>query len=123
MRSYDPNLRECMAEIEEVMKRHDCGGFVSLHSQTHGEFKMIIEAPSWSNVRLVKEGRALHIKLHMKSAKEKTEATVAMLAGMRDLCALAFDQADKIMKTIETHAKVEHLPIAGRITNEDRKET
>lgn len=43
---FDPQLRKCMAEIEASMKKYKCGGFVTLSSQTHTEFKLHL--PEWS---------------------------------------------------------------------------
>lgn len=121
MKSYDANLRQAMSEIEEILKKHDIGAFVSLHSRSHGEFKMCIETPTWSNARFVKNGDAVHIKLYMKSEHKKTEDTVAMLASMKDMAAMCFAHANQIMDTVEYHAKVEHIPFGkGGITNEDR---
>lgn len=120
MMTYDPKLRECMAEIEGVLKKFDCGGFFSLNSKTHGEFKMCVETPSWSNIRFLKESTAVHVKLHAKTDHANTEATVAMLANMRDLSAGVFRQTEEIMRQIETQVKVVHVPFGGRITNEDR---
>jgi hypothetical protein len=116
--TYDPALRAAMDDIEKVLKKYDIGGFVSLASRTHGEFKMFIETPSWSNARFMKEGKAIHVRLHSKSDHANTEDTVAMLDNIQKMSALAFQQADGIVKMIEKHVKVERTPM--NITNEDR---
>jgi hypothetical protein len=120
--NYDPKLRECMAEIEETLKKFECGGFICLSSKTHGEFKMCIETPSWSNVRFIKGDKGIHIKLYTKSDHARTEATVAMLAQFRDMAAMLFKQTDQIMEQIQHHAVVEHVPFGGGINNDDRDE-
>ncbi len=111
-----------MVEIEEVLKRYDCGAFVSLHSKEHGEFKMIVEHMSWSNVRFLRKGEVAHVKLYMKLAKANTTSTVAMLASMRDLAAVMFNNADIMMKQLEVQAKITHIPVHKRITNDDRED-
>lgn len=121
MKSYDPSLRAAMAEIAEVLKKHDCGGFVSLASKTHGEFKWFLEEPSWSNVRFLKEGSAAHIKIHMKSSPENTEATAHMIFSGRDLCAEAFLQYDKMVNIIRQSVRVDHTPTMEAVKNDDRE--
>lgn len=111
-----------MFEISEVMKRHDIGGFVVLQDQSHTEFKYFIDTPSWSNVRWVKDGEAMHLKIYAKSDKENTESTVGMLYSIRDLCAAGFMQMDRLANQIEQSVKVEHIPFGmNGITNEDRE--
>lgn len=122
MKSYDPKLREAMKDVEAVLKKHDVGGFVSLNSKTHGEFKLFVDTPSWSKVRWVKEGEVMHLKIHMKTTPEESEATVAMLYSIRDLCGQLFMQMDKLAGQVEQSVKVVHVPFGGGITNEDRDE-
>lgn len=119
--TYDPKLREAMDEIKEILKKHDIGGFITLNSRSHGEFAMAVDLPTWSVVRYLRDGEAMHMKLYTKSRHADTEDTVAMIASIRDLCALGFDQSQKMMDKIEEQVKVTHLPVVGRITNEDRK--
>lgn len=120
MKNYDPKLREAMDEIVEVLKKHDVGGFIALGSRHHAEFKMAIDHMSWSNVRFMKDGERVHIKLHSKSDHANTEATVGLVASTRDLCALGFQQTEAIMKQIEQHVKVEHVVFGKGINNDDR---
>lgn len=118
MKSYDPKLREAMHEIDEILHKYDIGGFISLCSRTHTEFKMPIDTPTWSNIRYVKNGDAVHIKLHSKSDHKNTEDTVAMLASMRDMAGTCFTNCDAMLDMIEKHVKVTH--IRGEIRNDDR---
>jgi hypothetical protein len=120
MKTYDSKLREALAEIEQTLKKFDIAAFVTLHSRTHSEFKFCIEAPTWSNVRFIKDGEAIHLKLHTKSDHAKTEDTVAMLYSIKDLCALGFQMMDKLSTRIEQDAKVEHVSFGGGINNDDR---
>src|SRR6266404_4691089 len=99
--NYDPELRAAIEEISKIYKKYDCGGFVSLVSATHGEFKNFIDSPSWSNIRFLKEGKAAHIKIHMKSDPKNTEATAHLLCSLRDTAVMAFQSADELLKNIE----------------------
>lgn len=121
MRGYDQKLRDAMREIEGVLKKYDIGGFVTLQSRSHAEFKFLIETPSWSNVRYVKEGAAIHLKIHNKSKPKETEATVGMLYSIRDLCAMGFQQMDVLANRIEQQVKVIHTTFGGGINNDDRE--
>lgn len=120
MKGYDSKLRDAMAEIEEILKKFDIGAFITLHSRTHSEFKFCIEAPTWSNVRFIKEGEAIHLRLYSKSEHAKTEDTIGMLYSIKDLCAAGYLQMDKLSTRIEQDAKVEHVAFGGGINNDDR---
>jgi hypothetical protein len=119
-KSYDPKLREAMNEINKILKAYDIGGFVVLNSKTHSEFKLFLDTPTWSKVRWVSDGKALHLKVHMKSTPKETEATVHMLYSVRDLCGMQFMMLDKLATQVEQSVKVEHLPFGGGIKNDDR---
>lgn len=121
VKNYDPVLRQAMLEIEQVLKKHDIGGFVALSSKTHAEFKMAYNSPTWSNVRFVDDGEVVHLKFHIESDKENTNSTVAMLCNLRDLCVLGFGETDEIIKHIEKHVEIKHKPFGPNgISNEDR---
>ena len=116
-KGYSPALREAMKDIEAVMRKHDIGGFVTLQNKTHAEFRFFVDIPTWSNVRWLKDEKGFHLKLHAKSDKQNTDATVGMLYSIKDLCALAFGQMDKVSNQIEQQVKVEHIPFGGKGIN------
>lgn len=118
-KNYDPELRKAMAEIEAVLKKYDCGGFICLQSLTHVEFKFALDTPSWSVLEYKGDDRA-NLKLHMKSNPINTEATVAMLANLQDIGSLVFNTGHSFLSQISKVAKVERTPFGGGITNEDR---
>ena len=121
--NYDQKLRTAMDEIKEVLKKHDIGGFIALNSKTHGEFAMAVDIPTWSKVRFIRDGEAVHIKLHGATDHANTEATVAMIAGIRDLCILGYGQADQMLTKIQEQITVVHVPFGGKgINNEDRQQ-
>lgn len=121
--SYDPKLRTAMAEIKEVLKKHDIGGYVALQSRTHAEFQVLIDVPTWSVARYIKnDAGAVHLKLYTKSRHKDTQDTVGMVASLRDLCAIGFQQTDLLMKQIEAHVEVDHPKLTPEmIKNDDRE--
>lgn len=120
-KNYDPRLREAMDEIKYVMKKHDIGGYISLHSKSHSEFQLAIDIPTWSIARFIREGAGVHLKLYTKSRHADTENTVAMIASIMDLSGMAFMQCKQLMEKIEQQIKVIHVPFGPNgITNEDR---
>lgn len=120
MKGYDPKLRDAMDEIKSILQEYDIGGFISLNSKTHGEFKIAIDLPTWSVVKFTEDEKAVRVKFK-KEQKEEAEATIAMIANMRDLSAMLFMQSDQIIAQIEKHVQVDHVPFGGGITNEDRQ--
>lgn len=120
-KKYDENLRLAMDEVSEVLKKRDCGGYVSLFSKSHGEYKLFIEHMTWSNVRFLKDGKTLHVKLHAVSDHENTESTVGMLMGIKDMAALIFQGSEDIIEQMKKHIHIEHTPFGGGINNDDRK--
>jgi len=119
METYDPKLRVAMKEIDAVLAKHDIAALVALQSQTHSEFKMAIE-PTWSLVRYIRKGDAVHIKLH-HSKQPQLDQTTGMIWNFRDLAALFFTQMDAIAKKVEQHSKVTHKTFGPHgISNDDR---
>jgi hypothetical protein len=95
--TYSPELRKCIDEIKEVMKKHDVGAVVTLHDgQGMSEFGMFLDLPSWSKLQFMEEGR-VYIKAHMKSDRENSNRTVNMLVHARDLSGRNFLCLDQIM--------------------------
>lgn len=115
---YDPKLREAISKIEDILEKYDIGGAIVLCSETHSEFKLALDTPSWSNIRLIKGGKGFHVKLYMKSDKKRTEASVGMLYSIRDMSGSFFMQCDQISKQIEQNVIVEHKPFHG-LNNDD----
>ena len=119
-KSYDPKLRVAIAEIENILKKHDIGGMVALFSEDHAEFKMSIE-PSWSLARFIRDGEVFHMKLY-NSKQPQLDQTAGMIFGMRDLAAMFFQQTDLMVKKITEHAKVDHKVFGETgIKNDDRE--
>lgn len=121
-KEYDPKLREAMSEIEATLKKYDIGGFFHIESKTHCEFKFFIThpIPSWSNIKWLKEGKAVHIKLYSKTDRENTDATLGLIYNIRDTCARTFLQCEEMKRKIKSldHVNIHHAP--GPINNDDR---
>ena len=112
MSHVDPVLRACMAEIKQVMDRHDCGGFVSLASRTHAEYEFHL--PKWSVAELVEKGTkdghkeaAWHIK-HRKANAHATDETFHLFLTVRDTCSLMVRQMQQIHDYCKDVLGIEH---------------
>jgi len=111
---YDPKLKEAMAEIKVILKKHDIAGAVSLVSETHSEY--LYDFPSWSGIKLTGDGLKMDIK--HKDFKAKADfneaATIAMhvLHQIRDIGGKSFMIFEKVINTIieKTGIEVEHEP-------------
>lgn len=120
--TYDPKLREAIAEIKAVLKKHDIVGLVSLHSKTHGEFAFEPHA-SWSLCELIPgptHEATMRFKMRPKQ-KEDLEATTAFIYNTRDFLRMWWGHFEQMCNMIQKHALVLHNPIDGRISNDDRK--
>lgn len=121
--NHDPMLRVAMKEVESILNKYDIGGFVSLESRSHSEFKLFIE-PSWSLARFIKkdgEIKGVHFKIRAKTNLEDTNATAGLLMAVRDQCAMVFMQMDKLKKQLEDTVGLDHQPFGPNgISNDDR---
>lgn len=107
---YDPKLKEAMAEIKAICDKHDVGGFITLVSQTHSEFRLEL-APSWSGLKWEEEGIRFRVKakeLGKEVARKVAGETCHLVYQLRDRCAQTFMHMDKLTKQIEEHLNVDH---------------
>jgi hypothetical protein len=116
MSGYDPKLKEAMAEIVGVLKKHDIAGYISLVSPTHSEF-CLHPTPSWSAAFWEEEGK-LRFRVKQKEvgrdeAKKLIELTCHMIYQMRDLCAQGFHFTENMAKEIEKQIQVDHVPYSN----------
>jgi len=118
MENFDPKLKEAMAEIRGIMRKHDIGGYVILASPSHSEFGFELD-PSWSCAHWEdKDAGLLRFKAKQKelgkdNAKKIIEETCHLVFQIRDLCAQGFAWAEKMAMAIETQVKVEHKSFSG----------
>lgn len=104
----DLRLREAMIEIEAVIKRKNLGAIVSLHSSTHHEYKFFLE-PSWSAIKLLRRDHA-DLKPNSSHAPWRVESTLAMLSGMKRLCALFSGLVDRTIRQVEQSVEPRPAP-------------
>ena len=103
----DPKLKEAMAEISAILKKHDIAGIVTLVSEDDSECLYALE-PSWSVVRV----QAGKIQFDSKRKDFKTatqrnrcnEASVHMLCEIRDWNAQSFNNMNNLLNTIKKSA-------------------
>ena len=113
----DPKLKEAVAEIIAVCRKHDIGGYFILASQTHAEFRYIMD-PSWSCAWFEDSGR---LRIRAKRADFKTQEeqvarlseTTHILCQIRDLCAKGFGDMESIIAELSKQCKIEHESFAG----------
>jgi hypothetical protein len=110
--SYDPKLKEAMAEISAVLKKHDIAGAVTLVSKTHSEYKY--HFPTWSAAQITDEG----IRFRTKSSDyaDKQAADQALLDSLHvvlqihDLNSQNIKVTDQLIKKIGEHVDFDHVP-------------
>ena len=113
----DPKLKEAVAEIIGICRKHDIGGYFILASQTHAEFRYILD-PSWSCAWLQEDGK---LRIRAKRAEFKTQEeqverlgqTTHILLQIQDLCAKGFMDMESIIKELSKQCKIEHESFAG----------
>jgi hypothetical protein len=119
---FDPKLKEVMAEIKEILERHDVYGYVSITSQTHSEFKNIF--PTWSPVFF--DGDNLRFRAKAKDyptreAHQKALDTgAALIANTMDAAANCFNIFRKIYEMVSQTHNIEHKPFHGLKVTRDQ---
>lgn len=88
--SYDPKLKEAMAKIQRICEQYDCGGYVSLTSRTHGEFRYIL--PQWTGLQEeLRDGVVVGIRLRVKKEeRDKAELTAHFIHSNLDVVVQMF---------------------------------
>lgn len=97
-------IRACLAEVEKVLEKHDCGGFVVLANEEGGEFKFV--NPKWSQLKS-KDG-AIDIEKtkkgwfsHRSKENWKTEQTIHMLQVIQDATGKGFMFVDNLLRQLK----------------------
>lgn len=112
MNNKSNELKKAMTEIEEVMRKYDIGGFVTLQDGLgNGEFKMFVDTPTWSMIRFLpkknpSDGLAVHLKLYSKIKKIETNRTVNMVFNAQGVLGMMFLCIDEIKAKIQTQIEV-----------------
>lgn len=111
MMKYDPKLKEAMAKIEAICNEYDCGGYISLTSKTHGEFRFVF--PEWSAIKeeFNSNGEAISCRLNCKKEeREKAELTAHFIHSNRDIAAAAFTVFNEFVEETNEKWQTEHKP-------------
>lgn len=117
----DPKLKEAMAEINAIMKKHDIGGHITLVSPTNSEFRYMID-PSWSCAwfeRADGGAYAVRFRANKESIPDKQERhkivenTMHLLLQIRDLAAKTFVETDAVVSQLGNHVEIEHKPFSN----------
>ncbi len=116
----DPKLKEAMAEIFGILKKHDIGGQVTLVSPTHAEFRSKID-PSWSVAFFEDHEKGVAVRFRATKAEipdkeerhQKSELTTHLLCQIRDLCGQNFLMFDGVLNQLKEHLDFDHTPQAG----------
>lgn len=115
---YDSKLKEAMAEIRAICRKHDIASYITLVSKTHSEFGLEI-TPTWSAAYWEdkNEGklrfRVKQAEVGKEKAKESIELTCHMIYQIRDLCVQGFQFSENMTKLIEEQVAVEHKSFSG----------
>jgi hypothetical protein len=119
--SHDPKLKEAMAEIKNVLNKHDLAGQVTLVSKTHSEFYWKID-PTWSCAKPepAESGKvAIRFRATKKDIPDKeerrklAELTLHLLCQIRDLNAQNFMVFDELLNQLGKVIDFEHKPYSG----------
>jgi hypothetical protein len=108
----DPKLKEAMAEIVAVLKKHDIAGIALLQSKTHGEWLNGID-PTWSCAKM--DGQSLRIKAPAKdypSTEDRNEAirlTAGMIYAFRDGAHRIADNMESVLAMLSKYTTIEHV--------------
>ena len=112
----DPKLKEAMAEIRAILKKHDIGGAITLVSETHSEYLYELD-PTWSLMYFESPG-ALRFRSNRKDFKTKkeqhrfTESSVHLLCQIQDLSVKSFGNMERILTLLKEKMDIDHTPFA-----------
>lgn len=106
---YDPKLKEVMAEVRAVYRKHDLAGYIVLLSATHGEFGFEI-TPSWSGAKWEDDNVRFKIRpseVGEEKAAALAENTTRMVIGIGDLCRYGMTAAMTMIQALRTQLNIE----------------
>lgn len=109
---YSDKLKLAMAEIKEVLTRHDIAGHVVLYEDHLSEYLLKID-PTWSVLRIEDGGLRFRSQLAEfggdESARRKaTELTTGMLRHFADLLMRDWMHFEKMLQSLAEHFVIEH---------------
>lgn len=110
--NYSPKLKEVMAEIITVLKRHDIAGHVVLYEPGFSEYLWLID-PSWSVMRFEKEGLRFESRLvdyggDKARQQREQEASINMIKHFGDVLINGGAMAKEIERQLKKQIDFEH---------------
>jgi hypothetical protein len=110
--SDDKSYRECMAEIDAVLKKWDMAAAVTVISKTRAMFKYTF--PKWACISIENDElrvRSKRADYPSREAQQETlEQSVHVILQMRDIAAQTFAMCDAIEKRLKESIEIEHKP-------------
>ena len=108
---YDPDLKQAVIDIKQILKKYDISGAIGLCSKTHAEFYM--EFPEWSCVKLEESGKvAIDIKREnfesMDAAVKAVQNTTHVLLRNIDMSNYVIEAMEEILSHIEPKFDITH---------------
>lgn len=109
--NYDPDLKEAMLKIQEIMDEYEIGGNIALASKSHSEF--LYYYPKWCALQL-EQGNTVRIKSELKDFNSKEEQrqnleeSTHFIAQMQDLSARSFAIFERLFEELKKHYEIEH---------------
>lgn len=112
--SESKRYRECMAEINAVLKKYDMAGAVTVVDQERAMFKYVF--PTWCAIKL--EGDS--VRFRAKRADYPSEAahhqalelTLHVILQFRDIAAQTFQMCQHLSTQAGKSLDFEHVPFA-----------
>lgn len=113
--SKNKKYRECVAEVEAILKKYDMGGAITVISQDRAMFKYVW--PTWGCMSF--EG---HNTIRFKAKREDypseeaqyhtMELSVHVIMQMKDIAANTFAMCEEMERKLREHIEIEHKPYA-----------
>jgi hypothetical protein len=111
---FDPKLKEAIAEMEAIAKKHGIAALFCLASETHGEFKAFF--PSWSIIQLREKEGEQRFRVQVKKDQhdlEQVNASLHLAYSLRDMAGVQYQNFETICTVLTEKLNVEHVPFHG----------
>lgn len=117
---FSQELRNCMADVEALLRKYDAMGLVVLQSKQHVEFKLCVTEPTWSIFEWLPAGDGKsHLNMKFRKANhENGEFCTGAIWSFRRVAKMFNLFFDQIANKIESKMEVDNT--MGDITNEGR---
>ena len=108
---YDPDLKQAVIEIKQILKQYDISGTIGLCSKTHSE--LYVGFPDWSCVKIEESGKVtIDIKREnfesMDAAVMAVQNTAHHLLRNIDMSNYVIEAMEEILSHIEPKFDIDH---------------